>query len=340
MKGYIYRGPRSTDLVELPQPEVGPGDVLVRNVKAGICGTDSAAWKMDGRLIGVIPDNQWGHEFAGVVEAVGSDVADVEVGERVWVNPDKAKRIGSVGCCILGAFSERVLVEDAKWGYNLYKLPDNVSFTEAALIEPYCVGTGGKNAVDCQPGDKVVVYGDGTIGLCALSALVAQGVTDVVVIGMVPSRLELAKKMGAVAVCNAAEQDVQEFLADTWGYFAGKELGRVNADKWIDCVGIDVVVNNFTKMAKPKSKLAVVGVYKKPSEVNLMLVMAFELAIVGSCAYDHDDITEVIAALEEKRTPILDIVTHTFPHDQLVEALEQAQDLDKAIKVLIDYGVE
>lgn len=339
MKAAIYKGPHETVIEEIPIPELGPKDILVKVVKAGICGSDITAWKVAGLYAGIKDDSQWGHEFSGIVDKVGSEVTDFAPGDRVWVNPDQAKRIGSTMCCMVGAFSEYVNVEDAELGFNVFKLADNVSFEEAALIEPYCVGTGGKNAIDCQVGDKVIVYGDGTIGLCALSALVAQGVKDVVVIGMIESRLKLAKEMGALAVCNAGEQDVHDFLVDIWGVYPGDER-KINADKWIDCVGIDVVINNFMQMAKPKSKIAIVGIYKAPVEINLMLVMAHEYEIVGSCAYDTNDIREVIAAIEEKRTPIRKIVTHTFPYDQLTDALDQSLDLDTAIKVLVDYGVE
>ncbi|MBR3689837.1 MAG: alcohol dehydrogenase catalytic domain-containing protein, partial [Eggerthellaceae bacterium] len=176
-------------IVERPDPVAGPDQVVVKVERAGICGSDVTAWIHDGTIVGVFPDMEWGHEFAGVVEQVGSEVEGISVGDRVWVNPLLAKELGLMMADMCGAFSEKVLVEKAKLNYNLYLLPDSIPMEHAALIEPFCVGTHGKNRAKCKPGDHVVIYGAGPIGLCALSGLVGQGVENVVVLEQREERL-------------------------------------------------------------------------------------------------------------------------------------------------------
>lgn len=342
MKAAIYKGAHDTVIEELDIPKVEDTDILIKVVKAGVCGTDIAGWKLGPEAAGLKVDMEWGHEFSGIVDKVGKKVKGIKPGDHVWVNPDLARTRSRISCCNTGAFSEYYLVENAELDFNVFELADNVTFEEAALIEPYCVGTGGKNAAQCKPGDKVLIYGDGTIGLCALSACVAAGIKDVVVIGMIEKRLNLALEMGATAVCNAGEQDVKEFLIDTWGGVPDPMYGNeyVNVDKWIDCLGMQLVMDNFMAMAKPMSTIAIVGLYKKPVELNFITLLAHELTIVGSCAYDNDDIHEVIKAVEDKRTPILKIATDVFPYDSFTDALDQSLNLEESIKVLIDYGVE
>ncbi len=200
MKGAVYYGIEDVKIEERPKPTPGPKDVIVKNVCAGICGTDISAYYHGGEPYGIKPNHIFGHEMAGYVVEVGSEVNDISVGMRCFVNPVTIKVPGSAPAIeiadMAGAFGEYVLVEEAKIDYNIFPLPENVTFEEAAIIEPFNVGNRAVNNGHAKPGEKCVVYGAGPIGLCAVASLKGKGIKDIVVIDLNNRRLTVAKKMG------------------------------------------------------------------------------------------------------------------------------------------------
>ena len=199
MKSLIFYKPGDIRLEEMPKPAAGPKDAVIRVARAGICGSDLKAYLFDGHSVGILNkgefgvDGQFGHEMVGTVEEVGSETEGICVGDRVFVNPMRCKRNGMLSCDMSGAFSEYVLAEDAAYGYNLRKLQDHVSFDQAVLTEPLGVATHGKNIIGIKPWENVVIYGGGTIGLCALAAAVAAGCRKPVLIDHHDDRLEKAE---------------------------------------------------------------------------------------------------------------------------------------------------
>src|SRR5215212_1987987 len=136
MKGTIYHGVGHVQLIDLPEPTPTANDVVVKVIASGICGTDSTEYNVK-NTGAVLPGHQFGHEFAGTVADVGSDVTGIRVGMRVTVKPLTATRAGRRNSCMVGGFSEYMLVEDAAVGYNIYPLPQELSFEDGALVEPF-----------------------------------------------------------------------------------------------------------------------------------------------------------------------------------------------------------
>ncbi len=194
MKQIMLHGPDDWRLDDIPDPQPGPRDALVRIAACGICGTDVSYVHM-----GLTPGHPipLGHEMAGVVEWVGDEVGGVAVGDRVVVCPSDggarprwapaAVRVVSPRCCTCrmrptaGASSP---------------CPTACRSTTAALAEPLAVGMQSVNQSEAKPGDKVAVFGCGPIGLMALATLADRGVDDVVAIDLSPARLDLAKEIG------------------------------------------------------------------------------------------------------------------------------------------------
>ena len=155
------------DPVEAPEP--GENDVVVRVRACGICGSDLSYIKMGGILRAPGQTTPLGHEAAGEVIKVGASVRDAQVGQRVVINPMQTPSfIGSGGP--EGAFTEEVLVRDARLGDSLLPMDPDLPWEVAALSEPLAVGLHGVNRADLRPGDKAVVFGCGPIGL-ALSLI-------------------------------------------------------------------------------------------------------------------------------------------------------------------------
>lgn len=345
MKALIYYGPKDLRMEEVPMPEAKGKDVVIKVARAGICGSDLTAYLYDGMGVGILRkgqfghDGQFGHEMTGTIYQIGEEVTDISVGDRVFVNPTVCKRNGMLGCDIAGAFSEYMVVEDATYGYNLFKLEQNVSFDEAVVIEPLSVGTHGKNCIDVKPSENVVVYGAGTIGLCVLNALLAVGCQKPVVVDMNEKRLELVKEMGGVPYCPAIDGDMKEFLTKLYGpVFDQFGQPKTNVDAFIDCAGAPPIVGQIIDLAKNGARAAIVAVYKKPTQLNAAGLLSSEMTIKGSCGFQLPDLIEAYNNVNHHRTQIPRIVTHHFGHADAIKAFEFASDpASGAIKVVIDY---
>lgn len=326
MKAAVLHAKGDARVVELDKPECGPKDVIVKTVRSGICGSDVAA-------LGIDEDAEFGHETAGYLTEVGGDVQGLHIADRVFIQPMTSCPPGR--SMMLGGFSEYVKVPDAKIGWNIYFLPDSLSYDEAALIEPFAVGTRGKNVPGAKPGDHVVVYGAGTIGISCISGLCAQGIKTVAIVRNNKKR-ELLEKIGAI-VCNISEVDEFEFLKETFGT-AAHRMGypAIDVDIVVDCAGAPNIVDDFFKMMKRFSRLSIVGVNMNPISVPLNRLMSAEVIIRGSCAYEDEDLREVIDNLASGRTHMKEIITHHYKLDDIQAALEMAADRSQAIKVIVD----
>lgn len=345
MKALIYYGPKQLKLEEIPTPEPGSKDVLVKVARAGICGSDLTAYLRDGMAVGILykgqfgHDGQFGHEMVGTVCRVGAEVQGIREGDRVFINPTVAKRSGMLGCDIAGAFSEYTVVEDARYGYNLFRLADDVSFDEAVVIEPLSVATHGKNCIGVRPSDNVVIYGAGTIGLCALNACLAVGCRAPVVVDMNEQRLELVEKMGGAGYSPNRDGNLMDFLVRRYGPVSDPfGQPRTNVDAFIDCAGAPPILSEIIGLAKSKARVAVVAIYKRPAEVNVAGLLSNEMTLRGSCGFEREDAVEAFNNVNGHRTAAPQIVSHHFRHEDAVQAFEFAADpRNGAIKVVIDY---
>lgn len=333
MKAAIYHDIKDVKIEERENPVCGPNDVIVKTVRAGICGSDVNGYFKGTQYSGIFPNNEFGHEMVGYVTETGSEVADIKPCMKVFVQPITTCVPGKSN--MLGAFSEYVRIPNARLNHNIYRIPDNLSYDEAVLIEPFAVGTRGKNVPGAKPGDHVVVYGAGTIGISCISALCAQGVRPVVVVRN-NSKKAFLEKIGGIA-CNINEVDLFEFLRETFG-MTKHRIGypAINVDIVVDCAGAENIVDDFLKMMKPRSRLSVVGVSPKPVLLPMTPLMSSEIIIQGSCGYDDADIREVIDNLAAKKTYMPEIITHHYKLEDIREALEMAAKRDQAIKVVID----
>jgi 2-desacetyl-2-hydroxyethyl bacteriochlorophyllide A dehydrogenase len=336
MRVSVVTAPGETQVVDAPKPSVGPADALVKIRACGICGTDALFISLGG-MPGHEAGMPLGHEPAGEVVDVGSDVTGIAVGDHVVINPMAAPGgiIGNGGSS--GALSEYLLIENAVRGTSLEVVPDHIPFEVAALNEPMAVARHGANR--CQPkrSDKVVVFGAGPIGLGATIAFKSLGVSHVVVADLVPARLDKALKVGADAVINSADENVSARLVELHG--AGESMfpGKAGTDIYFDAAGAPAVINTALAAAKPGARLGVVAVHKQPVPVDFVNVMSNEITIVGSMGYP-DEIFEVTKDLIANWEKYAEIVSHTIPFDDVDEALKTASTPGAADKVVVTFN--
>jgi (R,R)-butanediol dehydrogenase / meso-butanediol dehydrogenase / diacetyl reductase len=320
------------DPVDAPAP--GSNDVVVKVKACGICGSDLSYIKIGGihrRPGGVTPI---GHEAAGEVISVGSNVKGVALGQRVVINPMMTSSyVGSGGP--EGAFTEELLVRDARLGESLLPIPQDLPYDVAALTEPLAVALHGVNRAHAQPGDKVVVFGCGPIGLCMVLWLLDRGVTDVVALDLSAERLGRAKALGARAVVNPAKENVRARLLELHGSARVFSRESVGTDVYIDAAGAPNILSDVVGMAKFHARMVVTAAYMKPVPLDLGAMLTTEMTITTAVGYPTE-MQEVLAALPRLQDKVRTLISHRFPFDQVIEAFGVAGTPASA-KVMVDF---
>ena len=320
------------DPIDSPRP--GNSDVVVKVKSCGVCGSDLTYIKIGGihrAPGGVTPI---GHEAAGEVIAVGKAVKDVTIGQRVIINPMMTpSNIGSGGP--EGAFTDELLVRDARVGDSLLPMPKDLPYEVAAMTEPLSVAMHGVNRAQVKPGDKVVVFGCGPIGLGMVLWLVDRGVTDVVALDLAPERLERAKALGARAVINPAKEDVAARLRELHGEARVFSRAAVGTDAFIDAAGAPNILSDVVKMGKLHARMVVTAAYMKPVPLDLGAMLTTEMTITTAVGYPSE-MPDVIAALPRLKDKVASLISHRFPFAKVLDAIGIAGTASSA-KVMVNF---
>ncbi|MGI9539997.1 MAG: zinc-dependent alcohol dehydrogenase [Miltoncostaeaceae bacterium] len=329
MKQVHIHGPGDVRVDEASEPEAGPRDVVVEVAACGICGSDLRYVRLGG-LAGPMPAPMpLGHELSGVVEAVGAEVPDFKPGDRVVLNPTAGqKMIGNGGS--EGGFTPRLLVRDVADG-NLFHIPDDLPLERAALAEPLCVGMNAVNQSEAQPGDKVVIFGAGPIGLAAVATLADRGVEDVISVDLSPRRLEIAKQLGAREALDASQEDPWPRIRQLHGESPVLGAPMAGSDVYIEASGAAPLIPQIIGQAKSNARLTVVALHDE-RPVNFILVMMKQLTLRGAMEYP-DDYNDAIDLLT--RRDLTPMISHRFPLDRFPEAFATANDPHLGAKILI-----
>jgi threonine dehydrogenase-like Zn-dependent dehydrogenase len=331
MKQVNVHGPGDVRIDDAPEPAPGPRDAVIRVAACGICGTDLRYVRLGG-LAGPMPRPMpLGHELAGIVESVGSEVTHLAPGARVVLNPTaNGNMIGNGGR--EGGFAPLLLVRNAAAGSSLFEIPDSVSMDIAALTEPLGVGMNAVNRIDAAPGDRVVVFGAGPIGLAAIATLADRGIEDVVAVDVSPRRLEIAKRLGARATVDASAGDPWKRLRELHGEAALLGAAMAATDAYIEASGAAAVIPQILQHARGGARLAVVALHSEPIPVNFLLVMMKQLTIRGAMEYP-DDYTDALDLLA--RRDLSPMISHRFDLSEFHAALATAQDPQAGGKVMV-----
>ncbi len=330
-------GPQDIRLDTVAIPGIGPFDVLVRVIHCGICGSDLSYSRLGG-LPGAHSPFAFGHEFSGVIEAVGEQVDHLQVGDRVVVNPEAGGNgIGSDG--LRGAFAPLVQVGNVKPDSGaVFRLPEQLDFSIGALVEPLSVGMHAANQGRVTPGDKVVVFGAGPVGLAAAIGARHLGAETVCVVDRSDRRLAVARELGLEAV--GAEDDPvalsRQFKALHGTVTNDPRLGEQPAtDVYIEATGAGPVFRQICTTARKGARIVVVGVHFAPVELDMLNLLMRELQITAAMEYPVE-FPQVIDMLSSGEVDVSPLVSHHFPLSQFDEAFAQAQRQDETVKVLVD----
>lgn len=322
---------------EVARPAVGPGDVLLKVNACGICGSDLTFARYGVRRA---DGGDWplGHEAVGTVIDAGTEVEGLPPGSQVLINPMGAMDniIGNGGS--EGAFADYLLVRGAKRGQHLLPVPAGLAPEIAALAEPLAVALHGVNQANLQPGEKVVVYGAGPIGLGAVFWLKRRGVKDIVSVDLSDARLERARALGADYTVNPGGRKLREALIECHGT-AGEMFGEptVGTDVFMDMAGAPVLLEQTIAMGKYRSRIVLTAVYHEPVALNLEGLLIREMTFWTAVGYP----TELGEALDTlgriDPAEIAPYTSHRFDFRDFPKAFETAMDRNSG-KVMVVMG--
>ena len=327
MKCLSFEAPERPVLQDVPQPDVGPDEILIEMAAVGICHSDYEL--LAGRYIipisyPVVP----GHEWSGRVVALGRSVSGFAVGDRVVGEcvvrlPD---RVHHFGFSLNGAYRQ-FFTARPEW---LHKLPDTVDDLTASFIEPFTCGyyaiqrVGGADA-----SDTVVVSGGGTIGLMAAAAAIGSGARTIV-IDPIAHRRDAATRLGAAMTVDPTDGNAVQSILDATG---GK-----GADLVVEASGHDLSLGAVFDMAREEGRVAMVGInIGRPVSSYLGNIQMRNLTVRG-CIGSPGVWPAAIRFLERTGIDLSPIRTHSFPLEQGIEALQIGQRPADCIKVTMTNG--
>lgn len=348
MRAARFHGPGDIRIDEVPDPVVGPGQVEVSVDWCGICGTDLHEF-LEGPifipnkgephpLTGVEMPVVLGHEFAGVVSAVGSGVTGVSEGDRVAVEPywvcgecvackagryNICRSLGFVGLAgDQGGFAERCVV-DQRWVHPLGDLPTDLG----ALVEPLAVGYHAVRLSGLREGGTAVVYGAGPIGLVTTAALKAAGASQVVVVEPAAARKAKATPAGADVIIDPIADDAPAAILDLTGG---------GADVAFECAGIDAVLASAIGSVRPGGTVVNVAIWGHVPQVAVNDLVMSEVNLIGSLAYcgDHPD---TIALLRDGKVDAAQFITGRIGLEDIVSGgfRELIDNKEENVKILV-----
>lgn len=337
MLRYNLIRPRQLVKEEVPALRPGPGEAVVSVKSVGICGSDVHAYYGQHPYIScpIVP----GHEFAGVVTQVGDGVNEAWLGKRVTALPSlvcgrcRNCRTGRFNICqelkVIGCQSDGALAELVKAPADqLFQLPEDMSWEEGTLVEPLAVAVHAVRSAGAIVGQRVVVYGGGTIGILVMQVAKVYGAKEVILSEPDAFRRSLAQKLGADYVIDPISEEPANWLK-------GK-FGPEGVDLSFECVGIENTVRQAILSNRKGTKIIIVGVFGKPIVVDMGLVQDRELRLFGTLMYTDTDFTEAIELLYQNRVQGLPLVTHRLDFDDALQAFEliEAQK-GSCVKLLI-----
>lgn len=334
MRAAVLRGVRNLVIEERPVPQPGVGEVLVRVVAVGVCGSDVHYYE-HGRIGDFVVESPMvlGHESSGVVVSVGDGVARERIGERVSIEPGvpdltcEQCLAGRYNLCpamrfyatppVDGSLTEFVVIHAS----FAHPVPDSMSDDAAALLEPLSVGVWANRRAGTTATSRVLVTGAGPVGLVAVQCALAFGATEVVVADVNPHRLALALELGATGVIHVDKTTIAD--------------SGVEPTVFLECSGHPVSTRDGIRAVARAGRVVLVGMGGDKLALPLAHVQNREIEVTGTFRYANTW-PAAIALVASGRVDVDRLVTGHFPLERTVDALMEGQRNPRAVKAVIN----
>lgn len=338
MKAIVIQEPNIIEMIEVEKPQIkNPTDVLVKIKAAGICGSDA------GIYLGTNPFATYpripGHEIAGQVEEVGSEVTDLKPGDKVVLEPiefcgecyacthdqhNVCESLEVYGVHRDGGFMEYLVTDQSKW----HKFDQSLDYAEGVVAEPYTIAEQSTSRAEIQEGDTVLVTGMGPTGLLIADIANDKGAT-VIISEVNENRRELAKEFGAKYTIDAINSDLTEEVM--------KITDNKGVNVFLDTSGVPPVIKEGVDLLTPAGRFVPLAFGDQDIPISYKVLNQKELSIRGT-RLEFDKFPIVNEKLVDKKDKIAKFVTHKFPAEQYQEAFDEfTRKGTEAIKVVLTF---
>tara|TARA_B100001971_G_C18251746_1_gene578805 strand:+ start:439 stop:1431 length:993 start_codon:yes stop_codon:yes gene_type:complete len=327
MKVAVYHNNKDIRLEERPKPEIGDGEILVKVITSGICGTDVMEWYRLKKAPRVL-----GHEIAGEIVEVGEGISKYKVGDRVFVSHhvpcDNCKYClegNHTACETLhkgnydpGGFSEFVRVPKLNVEKGTYKLPESVSYEEGTMVEPLACVVRGQRIIGVKQGHTVLVLGSGLSGLLNIKVAKLKG-AKVIATDINDYRLKKAKEYGADEVVDVSKQEL-----------------NVKADKAIICTGAYPAVEQAFKSVDKKGVVLFFAIPDKNVEMPTVDFWRNEWTLTSSYGAAPYDLEEALALIRMGKIDVKSMITHKVPLEDIQKGFNIVSEAKDSLKVVVE----
>jgi len=338
MRQAVMTQPGHIEFNEVAEPVAGPGEILLRVKKIGVCGSDIHVWH------GLHPFTPYpvvqGHEFSAVVEAVGEGVTKVKPGMKATAAPQQVCGVcnpckrGDYHICdelkvrgfqAPGCAQDLFVVSEER----IVAFPDSLTFEQGALIEPAAVSAHSTRRAPALASKNVVVFGAGTIGNLVAQAARCRGAKKVMITDLSDFRLQKALDAGVDVACNVSKEDFSEKVKETFG--------DEGFDVAFECAGAEASLDAAVQNIQKGGDIVAVGVYGKRPRVDMSVVGDRELSLIGTLMYQQSDYEQAVEWVADGSMITEPLVTKHFPFEQYEEAYHFIEkQADTTLKVVID----
>jgi len=336
----ILYGPGDLRLEERPIPEPGPGEVVARVRAATTCGTDVKMYSRPYVSSVIKLPSPFGHEWAGDVVAVGPGVEGWEPGDRIRAGNSapclrcRFCRRGKQNLCedrvwLWGAFAEYIRVPREVMEVNAQKIPEGLSYEEAAITEPLACVLHGARLAGIQPGDVVAIIGAGPIGILHAQVAKHMGAVEVIISDLIEERLKIAKQVGADIAVNAREEDLAEVVK--------AETDGLGADVVIEAVGLPATWERAFELVRKGGTVLEFGGCPPGTTVrlNTELLHYGEVKVLGSFHATPREFEIALSMIASGTIKVKPLITSRRPLPELEEVMRSLREEKKDLKVAI-----
>jgi len=334
----VYHNNSDVRVEEVPKPEIGADEILLKVMASGICGTDVVEWYRLPKAPRVL-----GHEATGIIDEVGEKVTKYKVGDRVFVSHHVpcnrcryCQKDAHTACETLhttnyypGGFSQYIRVPKINVETGVYKLPANMSYEEGTFIEPLACAVRGQRLAEINKGDTVLIIGSGMAGILHIQLAKLKGAQKIFAADINPDRLKLAEKFGADHVIDA-KRDLPQQL---------KELNHGRAvDKVIVCTGAVKAVLTALECVDRGGTILYFAVPDPATKIPIPITEFWrnETTIRTSYGAAPRDLEEALHILAQKQVNVEDMITHRLDIREIAEGFRLVAEAGKSLKVIIE----
>lgn len=336
------RQDKNVEVRDVPEPTMGPDQVLIEVKATGVCGSDVHMWR-EQQSWAVKQPLVLGHEFCGVIADVGANVSGFKVGQRVACET-AAQVCNRCVYCLSGSYNlcpnrlgYGALADGSMTSYVaarpqiLHHIPDNVPFEHAALTEPICVAYNALvEKTTMKPGDLVVIQGPGPIGIMALQIVRLRGAGTIVVLGTNADekRMEVAAELGAHYTVNIQREDAGQLI---------KSLGDgFGADLVVDCTGVSRALKQSMELVRPNGRITKIGWGPQPLDFSLDPLVGKAVTLQGSFSHTYPTWERVLTLLSTGQVNLTPVIGGIYGLEEWEEAfhkMEVGENVKSVLKI-------